>query len=129
MKERCLNKNNHNYERYGARGISICDEWVHDFEAFVSDMGERPDGHTIDRIDVNGNYCKENCRWATPKQQAENRRTTNKFLFKGEYVYASQLIEIYGLAKTTLRRRIASGMTDDDLIKPARRKAKKGDLK
>jgi len=74
MKTRCYNKNAINYKNYGGRGISICDEWKRSFDIFLEDMGNRPMGSSLDRIDVNGNYCKENCRWATPSEQIRNRR-------------------------------------------------------
>jgi hypothetical protein len=74
MKDRCSNPNNDNYKYYGARGISVCEEWKNSFESFYRDMGPRPPGKTIDREDNNGNYCKKNCRWATPKQQRLNQR-------------------------------------------------------
>lgn len=73
MRQRCRNPNGDKWRWYGGRGITVCVEWD-DFERFLSDMGDRPEGMTLDRIDPDGNYCKANCRWATSKQQAETNR-------------------------------------------------------
>ena len=73
MKSRCYSKTDKDYHNYGGRGITFCDEWA-DFENFLRDMGERPPGKTLDRIYNDGNYCKINCRWATPKEQRANQR-------------------------------------------------------
>ncbi len=72
MKERCNRPKHPRYARYGGRGISVCDRW-HFFENFLFDMGERPEGKNLDRIDNDSGYYKENCKWSNPKEQANNR--------------------------------------------------------
>jgi hypothetical protein len=78
MRQRCLNPNNQDYKYYGGRGIKVCDRWLESFNNFLEDMGERPEGLSIDRIDVNGNYEPSNCKWATRKEQTGNRRISQK---------------------------------------------------
>lgn len=82
MLRRCQNECAHGYNHYGGRGIEVCDRWNPkvggSFENFVEDMGERPDGMTLDRIDVNGNYCKENCRWSSQSEQMYNTRKSSR---------------------------------------------------
>lgn len=76
-KARCFNVNDPSYRNYGGRGITMCAEWAGSFEAFLRDLGPRPQGKTLDRIDVNGHYEPGNCRWATATQQSKNRRLVN----------------------------------------------------
>ena len=81
MRQRCQNPNHPDYKDYGGRGIKVCKRWK-DFVNFLKDMDERPEGKTLDRVDNSGDYEPSNCRWATPKQQAQNKRDhKNQYLF------------------------------------------------
>ncbi|OAH36994.1 hypothetical protein AX777_18320 [Sphingobium yanoikuyae] len=87
MKARCLNPNNKFWPNYGGRGITVCDRWLNSFEAFYEDMGPKPSPkHSIDRIDVNGNYEPGNVRWATDSEQMQNVRHNVRVTFQGDDV-------------------------------------------
>jgi hypothetical protein len=92
MMSRCYRKQDKGYRHYGARGIRVCKAW-HDIKQFVADMGERPKGMSIERRDNNGDYCPENCCWATPKVQNHNRRNTRLVTFRGITLPLSELCE------------------------------------
>lgn len=101
MKDRCGKKG---YEEY----ITYCKEWE-DFRNFYRDMGERPKGTTLDRIDPYGNYCKENCRWSDYETQENNRTNNNKYFVENDYYTLPQLARKYGLKRSTLEMRINRG--------------------
>lgn len=108
MKNRCLNKACEAFPSYGGRGITVCDSWLK-FENFFSDMGERPSRkHSIDRIDVNGNYEPGNCRWATKEEQANNTRSNHFIEFNGEKLTLAQWERKLGLPRDILKQRITN---------------------
>lgn len=111
MMARCYNPNVDRYPRYGARGIKVCDEWLHNYVAFRdwALSNGYTDGLTIDRIDVNGNYCPENCRWVTKADQMKNT-STNRFLtYNGETHTLSDWARIAGISAPTLNKRLKRG--------------------
>lgn len=108
MKRRCYNKNYKRYKDYGSRGIVVCQEWLEDFMSFYNwamDNGYRDD-LTIDRIDNNKGYSPNNCRFATPKQQARNRRNNINFTINGETHCLSEWCKILGLSYNTVHARV-----------------------
>jgi hypothetical protein len=107
MKSRCYNKNAGAYKRYGGRGISVCDRWIHSYESFLADMGRKPSPiHSIDRIDNNGNYEPTNCRWATPVEQSANTRRNIMLSYNGVTKPLGAFAREYGLNYATLAHRI-----------------------
>ena len=111
MKQRCYAKDDGDYTSYGRRGIKVCDRWMgeYGFENFILDMGSKPDdSYSIDRIDNDGNYTPENCRWATPKEQANNRRNNSRIMYKGEELTIEECANRLGIKVSTLRSRLAT---------------------
>lgn len=105
MIQRCYNNKNKRYKDYGGRGITVCEEWKY-FTNFLSDMGERPNGKSIDRIDVNGNYEPSNCRWATTKEQQNNLRNNRKVVYNGKTLTITELAEIFDIDRYVLYARL-----------------------
>ena len=120
MKRRCYATSDKSYPNYGGRGIIVCERWIHSFKNFLEDMKQRPsDTHTIDRINNNGNYTPENCRWTTRKEQIKNRRCAHNLTFNGTTKTMLEWSNITGIDYFTLHKRIKHGWTTEDaLTKP-----------
>lgn len=113
LRRRCLNKNNIGYHKYGGSGITHIGKWE-TFEGFLEDMGERPIGMTLDRIDNSKGYSKENCRWATKLQQTQNRRTTIRLIIsEGVEMTAKEIADLVGLSYSSVARCIRRGKGKD----------------
>src|SRR5260221_14122845 len=109
MIKRCFSATNKSYRLYGARGITVCKRW-RKFENFYADMGDKPAGKSLDRIDNNGNYEPRNCRWATPLQQGENKRNSVRCLIDGkEYPTINNAARNLGVKPWTVRAWIKDG--------------------
>lgn len=110
IKGRCYNPNSPDYANYGGRGIVMSESWRESFEAFYKDMGPIPQGdYSIDRIDVNAGYCKENCRWATRKEQNRNKRNTLFISYRGENRPLAEWGELLNIPAGTIRRKLYEG--------------------
>lgn len=106
MRQRCENPTAKDYRFYGARGIAVCAEWQ-DFLTFFADMGHPPSGKTLDRINNDGDYCKANCRWASPTQQANNKRARGPFVeVSGVHRPVSEIEKSLGLTRGAIWQRI-----------------------
>jgi len=117
-KNRCFSPAVKEYKYYGARGITMCEDWQKSFEKFFQDMGPCPSGMTLDRIDVNGNYEPTNCRWASRIDQARNTRDATYVEYQGERLHLKELAERIGIAYKTLHARHMRGQP---LLAPLRR--------
>jgi hypothetical protein len=114
IKQRCENPSFRGYKNYGGRGIKICSRWRDSLENFLADMGKRPSArHSIDRIDTNGDYEPDNCRWATMSQQARNRRNNRVLEFAGKRATLTEFALEYGISKITLKDRLNRGWSLD----------------
>lgn len=121
MLSRCNKPTDKDYVRYGGRGIKVCDRWL-DPKNFAEDMGEKPDGCSLDRIDPNGDYCPENCRWATPAEQGANKRSNRMIEHDGQVLHMSEWCRRLGVKPSTVLNRLNSGMDPSlALTMPSRR--------
>lgn len=110
MKSRCLNPADPKFRNYGGRGITVCARWLESFSNFYADMGPRPMGRSLDRIDVNGNYELINCRWATATQQAQNKTTNINLTYQGETKCLTQWAREFGVPTGTAYYRLQRGL-------------------
>lgn len=115
MLSRCRNPNDTGYADYGGRGISVCDRWRY-FENFYEDMGGRPDNHSLDRIDNNGPYSPDNCRWAIIEVQANNKRSSLFLTWNGQTKTAAQWARKLDIPRTTIVRRVRAGKTVEEIL-------------
>lgn len=109
MIQRCTNPNNPKYDDYGGRGITVCARWVDSFESFLEDMGEKPEGYSVERINNNGNYEPGNCRWATQAEQVINSRHCRMLSFNGKTQAMSVWARELNIEYDTLRNRLDAG--------------------
>jgi hypothetical protein len=123
MLSRCYKKNDKGYHNYGERGIYVCDRWK-EFENFYADMGDKPEGLTIERIDNDGPYSPENCRWATRQDQCNNLRKNLKVTHEGITKTLPQWARHYGISYHAIRQRYELGQRSPEIFRPVIVRAK-----
>lgn len=125
MRDRCNNPNTANYPQYGGRGVKVCDRW-NDYSLFIADMGRRPAGHSLDRIDNNGNYEPTNCRWATRQEQNRNTRRNKTLAHNGDVRCIAEWADKTGIHEAIIRQRLALGWdVDRALTEPVKSLARR----
>jgi len=117
MKDRCYCKSHVEYKRYGAIGITVCDRWKDSFENFLADMGERPEKHSIERLDPNKGYSPENCVWADKFQQANNRKNNVFLSYDGKTMTATMWARHIGISNSTIYARLKRNWTIEKTLK------------
>lgn len=115
MIARCTNSAHRSYSHYGGNGIVVCERW-YKFANFLADMGEKPKGHSLDRVDYNGNYEPDNCRWATVKEQARNKRTNRLITLNGITRTMGEWVEILGVPQSTISYRVQHNYSDEQAL-------------
>lgn len=116
IKQRCNNPNDRGYKNYGGRGIRVCGRWNESFERFFEDMGEAPEGMSLDRIDNNGDYSPKNCRWATPETQHRNRRNNHVLTARGKSMIIWDWHKETGANRSTILSRLRRGWSHEEAI-------------
>ena len=129
IKKRCNNPRSNAYKNYGGRGIKVCDEWgdrkfgYRRFEKWALENGYKQ-GLSIDRIDVNGNYCPENCRWVDWKTQCNNKRVNRYFFVNGEKLTIAQIADKFGIDYALIKCRVRRGWSIDDALRVQKQKSR-----
>ena len=106
MKERCYTRSNNSYKNYGQRGIQVCERWKNNFMNFLNDMGKCPKNLTLERINNNGDYSPQNCKWASILEQANNTRKNRHFIFNNHRMTTAQIARKVGIKYSVLMERI-----------------------
>jgi hypothetical protein len=130
MMSRCNNPKATGYKYYGGRGIKVCSRWMESFKNFYEDMGDRPNGMSLDRVDVNGDYTKENCRWATWNEQARNTTVNNIITYDGIEMCLEEWAEATNQKSNSILTRLKRGWSVGEalLIEPRQKKLYNGRL-
>lgn len=121
IKQRCLNPNNPKFKDYGARGITVCSEWRADYTRFLRDMGRRPKGCSIERLNNDGDYSPGNCVWAMPQQQSHNKRSTLRLTFNGETNTLTEWAIATGIPAKLLYTRIRHNWPTESILTEPKR--------
>lgn len=116
MKQRCSNPKNPGYKNWGGRGIKVCDRWLNSFENFHADMGDKPEGMSIERINNDGDYCPENCKWVSHKENCRNTRKCRFVEYNGEKKSLGEWCEILGISRAAVNHRVKLNLTPSELF-------------
>lgn len=116
MIDRCYNEKHPHFDRYGGRGIVVCDRWRQSFLAFLEDMGDRPDGLTLERIETHGNYEPSNCKWATFTEQNRNKTNGTELTHNGETMSVTEWAERLGVRRHALFARLQAGWSAEKTL-------------
>jgi len=116
MLQRCGNPNDRAYKNYGMRGITVYHTWANSFNAFLRDMGRRPDGYSLERIDNSKGYTPNNCKWATRSEQNRNHRRNRVITIKGQTLCLVDWCELLGVSRRTFYNRVGRGLSDIEAL-------------
>jgi hypothetical protein len=122
MIRRCYEPKCDHFIYYGGRGILVCDRWLESVDNFIDDMGKCPDGFSLDRIDLNGNYCPENCKWITQAEQMRNTRKNHFITIDGKTKCVREWLKIYNIRSSSFYYRKSLGYSDEEALNKENKK-------